>query len=475
MVEVFLIPILTGGMLVHLLWPDRDGKALLLKFFLGIGIGLGLSSLLYFLYMLFFAGQHWFLVIQLVIFAGLLANTIWEEKKRGWDFPKSWKLMHPTTMQSILMGFSCVVFLISLSSTASYLLRRKQGDWDAWMMFNRAARFVYLDPANWLESFSSKMDPIFHADYPLLLAMNTASGWDTLGRETPRVPMVLSALFAIGCAGLMVGALASVKSAGQAALGLIILWGTPLVVNEGAREMADLPLAFFILATGVLIYLYVLHHKPGLIALAGLTAGLAAWTKNEGSVYVIATGLALMVAFFREKPLRILSWYILGLALPFAIVLYFKFFLAPPSDVLSSGPARAIAQVLDISRHAQILQSFWSEIQQFGSWGIPGFSIGILPILLVYFLLFHPGVAREQQTAYLAGITMLIVQALGYYVVYLITPYDLTWHLFYSAERVILQIFPLILFLVLSASRTPESIFDSNTADPIGEKHAASY
>jgi 4-amino-4-deoxy-L-arabinose transferase-like glycosyltransferase len=319
------------------------------------------------------------------------------------------------------------------------------------------------------------MDPIFHADYPLLLAMNTASGWDTLGVETPHVPMVLSALFAIACAGLMVGALASVKSIGQAALGLIILWGTPLVVNEGAREMADLPLAFFIFATGILIYLYALHHKPGLIALAGLTAGLAAWTKNEGSLYVIATGLALGVAFFREKPLRILSWYVLGLALPLAIVLYFKFFLAPPSDVLSSGPARSISQVLDISRHAQILQSFWSEIQQFGSWGIPGFSFGILPILLVYFLLFHSGIAREQHTAYIAGITMLVIQALGYYAVYLITPYDLTWHLFYSAERVILQIFPLTLFLVLSASRTPESIFDSNSASQIGAQHAASH
>ncbi len=475
MVEVFLIPILTGGLLVHLFWPDREGKALILKFFLGIGIGLGLCSLLYFLYMLFFAGQHWFIVIQLAIFTGLLAITIWEEKKQGWDFPKPWKLVRLTNMQGILVGFSCVVFLISLSNTASYLLRRKQGDWDAWMMFNRAARFVYLDPANWLESFSPKMDPIFHADYPLLLAMNTASGWDTLGVETPRVPMVLSALFAIACVGLLVGALASIKSVGQAALGSIILWGTPLVVNEGAREMADLPLAFFILATGVLIYLYVLHHKPGLIALAGLTAGLAAWTKNEGSVFVLVTALALGVAFFREKPLRILSWYALGLILPLAIVLYFKFFLAPPSDVLSSGPARSIAQVFDISRHAQILQSFWSEIQHFGSWGIPGFSLGIFPILLVYFFLFRSEVAREHHTAYIAGFTMLVIQALGYYAVYLITPYDLAWHLFYSAERVILQIFPLILFLLLSASRTPESIFDPNSANQIGAKHAASH
>ena len=57
---------------------------------------------------------------------------------------------------------------------------------------------------------------------------------------------------------------------------------------------------------------------------------------------------------------------------------------------------------------------------------------------------------------------MLVIQALGYYAIYLITPYDLTWHLSYSIERIALQIFPLVAFLILSASRSPESVFDSH-------------
>ena len=131
--------------------------------------------------------------------------------------------------------------------------------------------------------------------------MNIASGWDTLGNETPRVPMVQSAIFAVACAGLLVSGLAATRTAGQAALGLIIFWGTPAVVNEGARELADLPLAYFFLATGILIYLYVLYRKPGLLTLAGLTAGLAAWMKNEGSVFVIATAAAVAIALSSAK------------------------------------------------------------------------------------------------------------------------------------------------------------------------------
>ena len=461
LILVFLLPILIGGLVVHLLWPERDFKILIFKAFLGIGIGLGLSSLLYFLYLFLFAGQHWFIFVQLAIFLILLIVTIWKERKQTWPPLPRWNL---TRTQTILSAIALIVFLISLASTASYLLRRKQGDWDAWMMYNRAARFVYRDQTHWLESFSRQMDPIFHADYPLLLAMNTASGWDALGTETPRVPMIQSALFAIGCLGLAVSALASIKSTGQAALGLILLWGTPALVDEGARELADVPLAFYILATGVLIYFFVMYKKPALIMLAGLTAGLAAWTKNEGSLFVIAAGIALVVAFFKERPWRVLLSYALGLIFPFAIVLYFKLFLAPPSDVLSNGAGRSLQQIFDGSRHLEVLKFFWDQFFHFGSWTGVSLAMGIIPVVLIYFLLFRVLINKEHRPAFLAGITIVVIQAAGDYGVYLISPYDLTWHLTFSAQRIVLQIFPLIAFLILCACRSPESVFNKEPA-----------
>lgn len=476
-IGIFLLPVLSGGMFVHLLWPERDLKLLFFKFFLGIGIGLGLSSLLYFLYLFAFAGQHWFVFIQLAIFLLLLAFTVWTERKRG---PFSLPHFNPTRTQIILAGIAVVVFIVSLLGTGSYLLRRQQGDWDAWMMFNRSARFIYRDQPHWLESFSRQVDPIFHADYPLLLGLNVASGWDALGAESAYVQMLQSALFALAALGILVSALASLRSLGQASVGLIVLWGTPTLVNEGAREMADLPVAFFILSTAILIYFYFVYKKPTLIVLSGLTAGLAAWTKNEGSLFVIGVGVALVVAFMFENShedtkkenvvtsrlrdlvvkfsgnvLPALFWYALGLAFPFVIVICFKLFLAPPSDVLSNGAMRSIQQILEISRHLEILQYLGRELYYFGGWTN---WFGIIPALFVYFLLFRLPVNKELRPAYIAGITMLAVQLFGDYGVYLITPYDLTWHLSYSIERIVLQIFPVIVFLVLAASRVPEEI-----------------
>ncbi len=471
----FLLPIVSGALLVHLLWPDREVRHWPLKGFLGIGLGLGLSSVLYFIYLLLFAGQGWFFIIQLVGLALLLSALILQERRRGLQLRPRFVLPSISSAQAILAAVASIVFLVSLLSTISYLLRRRQGDWDAWMMYNRAARFIYIDQVHWLQSFSTQMDPIFHADYPLLLAMNIASSWEMLGRDTPRVPMVQSGLFAVACVGLAASALLSVKSRGQAALGLAIIWGTPILVNEGARQMADVPLAFYILATGVLIYLYVLHRSPGLLLLAGITTGLAAWTKNEGSLFVIAAVAAVWLAAARGMRWQSMLWYFIGLAVPLAVVVYFKLALAPPSDVLSNGPARSIQQILEPARHIEIVRYVAGELIGFGSWNQDALPIGILVILAVYYLVFRTPISKALRPAYLAGGVMLGIQALGYYGIFLITPYDLAWHLSYSTTRLILQVYPLITFLVLAATATPEAVFASAPAQEQGGQHAASH
>jgi 4-amino-4-deoxy-L-arabinose transferase-like glycosyltransferase len=291
--------------------------------------------------------------------------------------------------------------------------------------------------------------------------MSIASGWDTLGSETPHVPMIQSALFGVACAGLCATALARMKSIGQAALGLAVLWGTPAVVNEGARELADLPLAYFFLATAILIYLYILRRQPGLLILAGVTAGLGAWMKNEGSVFVLAAGLALLVVSLREKPWRALLWYAAGIAIPMVVVLYFRLFMAPPSDVLSNSTGQSLAQALDLSRHVQILRAFGGELLHFGGWSLLELPVGVFIVLLVYLALAHEPKPEAGRQIAVVTILLIAVQMLGYYAVYVITPYDLTWHLRTSVERVFLQVFALAAFAVLYFTRTPESIFES--------------
>jgi hypothetical protein len=237
--------------------------------------------------------------------------------------------------------------------------------------------------------------------------------------------------------------------------------------------MADVPLAFFIAATGILVYLYVVEEKPGLLILAGICSGLAAWTKNEGSVVIVGTLLALGLAFRGRSASRRWLGYAAGLVLPLAVVLYFKLFLAPPGDILSRGPAGWLPQLLDVSRHAEIVRTLGQEFISFGAWEIGTASIGIIPVLLVYYLVSRAPVASQLRPAYTAGLVILLVQILGYYAAYIITPYNLVWHLSFSATRIVLQMFPLLLFLALSATVPLESVLARNSPAPQGVNHAS--
>ena len=60
------------------------------------------------------------------------------------------------------------------------------------------------------------------------------------------------------------------------------------------------------------------------------------------------------------------------------------------------------------------------------------------------------------------SLAILACQIMGYYVFYLISPYDLEWHLAYSLNRLFVHIYPAIVFVVLAASQTPETVFSSS-------------
>jgi len=460
---VFVPALLNGVLLADLLWPARTASALALKLFLGIGIGLGLRSLLYFIYLLVLPAQHAFIYVDLASTAALLGLLLLRNQKSG--AASSDNPMPPLTrFDRVAAVIAAIVVVVSLLSTANYLLRRRQGDWDAWMMYNRAARFLHMDQAHWLGSFSVQMDPIFHPDYPLFLAGDIVAGWELLGRESAGVPMLQSALFSIACLGLLASAVAAVRSFGQAMLGIVVLWGLPVFVNEGARQMADVPMAFFILATGTLLFMQALRPQRGLLALAGICAGLGAWTKNEGAVLVVAATAAVVLVLARRSSLRALFPFLAGAAVPVAILLGFRIFIAPSGDILGAAAGGTVQQILDPARHAVILTYLWGQVREFGSWSIPGLALGILPILLLYLVVFYRRPPRELAPALRTGSIILGVQILGYYAAYLVSPYDLAWHLTYSSTRIVLQVLPLLAFLILAATVDVGRVFDGPSA-----------
>ncbi len=448
----FSLPILTGILLSHLLWADKNTPIdLVIKLSMGIGLGLGISCLLYFIYLVLFAGSPYFLYVEFILFFAVTAAAYLKYKKTP-HIPAP--RLNITALQITLLLIAVILSVSSFAGLLDVSRKKAHGDWDAWMIYNRSARFIYRGQETWQDAFSKDLYVMFHADYPPLLAFDNASRWDILNKDTPYVPISLGMLFFLAPLGLCFSALASFKSLGQGAFGVILLSGVYFYLGEGARQTADLPLAFYILASVVFLFFHYREKGKGFIVLAAFMAVLAAWTKNEGIFFVFASTGVLFLASLWKRSFHDLLLYLAGLLVPLSLLLYFKFQFAPPSEFLSGSLDVLIQKITDISRHQLIFSAFKDFFLHGGGW----YNIGIYMVLGAYFLLFQSPI-RDTSGVVLIGFAILAVQIMGYYGVYLITPYNLEWHLGYSLNRLFMHIYPAAIFLMLAATQTPETVF----------------
>lgn len=447
---VYLPAVLAGGLLVHALWHGTQPSRLLLKFGLGIGLGLGLTSLLTFLTLLFTNRLIGFMAIQLFLLLGGVFLT-WHNWKSNPFVSEKFTF---TRLQKILLGAFFLILLVTASAYAIYAIMTPTGRFDAWMIYNRTARFIFRDPANWQNTLSPEMYWLFHADYPLLIPVNVAGAWNTLGSEIMRAPQAQSAYFLVGIFCVLMGVIAHLRTTAQSLLAGITLLAVPVFYYTAAREEADLAVAFFILATLALLFLYNNERKLVLIVLAGLSAGFAAWTKNEGLLFLVTGSMAWLVMLYRQRDLKALKWYMLGLALPLAVIVYFKLFLTPPNDLFDQSSSTSVFERLaNFERYSVIAKSFYEQIFIFGN--------GKLSLLLIvlYGLIVGLDKTNNRSQPALAATIAILLQLVGYFLIYVLTPHDLDWHLHTSLYRLMIHVFPAILFILFVSISDPESIF----------------
>lgn len=228
-------------------------------------------------------------------------------------------------------------------------------------------------------------------------------------------------------------------------------------VGHGASQYADVPLAFFLLATVVLLCLQ--DRSPGkrrgILALAGLSAGFALWTKNEGAIFVAALCVTRLAVVVRARGwrtfLREMLLFGAGLLPLLIVTACFKMRFAPRGPWLSAGFQSAIAGVGDPSRWHYITKALVRKSISFGRW-----PVGLSVALLVYLALLGVGLKERDRRGVAASLITFWLTIAGYFAAYLTTPCDLEWHLYTSVHRLILQLWPSFVFVFFLVVRTPE-------------------
>jgi hypothetical protein len=222
------------------------------------------------------------------------------------------------------------------------------------------------------------------------------------------------------------------------------------LVRNATAQMADVPLMFFLTAAIALLALQESapeEERAPLVALAGVAAALAAWTKNEGALFVIVFALAHGVTAARKNGWRAAGRTVVPLAagaLPVVLLLlYFKLALAPSgaASLWQQGPS-LLGRLTDPARHALIVREFATRTLLYRG---PGIDVGYVLLLYAIFAF----MTRARHATWLHGALTLVLLWAGYFVVYLTTPYDLGWHVVTSMDRLLLQTWPALVLVVM--------------------------
>lgn len=452
-----LSSVVTGVVLVQMLANPPTRSSPLLITSLSTGIGLGISSCIFVLW-LYIAGSagRGVAVVDLGLLALLSGLALW--KKRGRSDQTQVSKIKRANLLAYAASFSafgfCLIFATMIYGRTSRSL--PHGAWDAWAIWNLHARFLFRGGAFWKEEFSNVI-AWSHPDYPLLLPGAIARSWTYLGRESTLAPSLIAMCFTFGTVGTVFSALSTLRGRTQAFLGGAVLLASPFFLILGAWQYADVPLSFFIVAALALVALAEREHVDphGLRVLAGMCAGLAVWTKNEGWVFALSLAFTQLVMTLAQvgqsrKVIRVLA-FVAGFLPVAAVDLLFKVTVAPADYMFAPNQPSVLHRLANFPRYDPIAKAFWLGQLRVGGW-----RDNLIDVLVVYALLCGLYQGRNWGAIrFVLSITMAFTVT-GYFFAYVITPeQNVQLQLSASLNRLLLQLWPSLVFLIFLIIRDP--------------------
>jgi hypothetical protein len=315
------------------------------------------------------------------------------------------------------------VFLVT---NRCYYLAVPWGGWDAWGIWNYHARFL-MDDVQWRHVFlSTHFD---HPDYPLFLPANIAWITRLFGKEhLMMVSFGLSFFFTLLIPTLVFTAL--YRKSLFVATGIMVLFATnDFYLEAGVSQYADTPLAAFLLAA--IICIHASKDDKRMLLPAAFFAASMGWIKNEG----IALGLIFFLFYGKAYLSRYgLKSFVAGVALPLLTLAVFKIGYAPGNDLLEKSQG-VWEKLADAGRYRITWQYFSQNA-----------TMNFMP--LIYLFGAYLAVCAWQRKWPDRAIWLLLTCHAAYFLTYVLTPYDPTWHLRTSQERLMHQLMPAMMAVI---------------------------
>lgn len=436
-VLAFVIALLSGYFTVSII--DREME-LRFRILLSIPMGFAISSIFYFLYQCLdlynFRDFQWFEMIVLLVLVLVYYNQDKPEMAKH-KFRK-------------LSNWFYLVNIYALAIFLKYFINNPMGSWDGFRIWNIKAEFLYLQTPLWRNVFHL---PHFmsHCDYPMFLPSSVARIWQYVGHQCFWTNMLIGLFFTFGLVYLLYQAVSYFKSEKVAAVVCTVFMISDIFLVNGAAQCADIPLAMFFLSAIVCLFFYFKNKRFTTFLLSIIFAGLSAWVKNEGFMFLIMYSLVMLSWFAINKRVKkvIITAFISALFVMCSL-LYKKFTGAPNDLVYGFIEVKSYLFAFDMQRYLVILQTFLTLM--FGKFVL------FLSLVILTFKGFK--VREKIKNPFVLSTAIFLLMVVGYIAVYVLAPHDINWLTKNSMERIILQILPVFVFLFSIVLRIgkPDSI-----------------
>jgi len=450
---VIVLSIVAGWFLARALtagaWAAPRWASLLVEVSLGSLIGPGLVSVLFFGVAVAGGASRVGALGVVGVVLAIGAGVWWKftavegAPVASKKFPWAWVLW-------ICVGVGLVFLVLDFQAASS---ANPSGEWDAMSIWNLRARYLASGGEMWHRALSSEiggnMGGAQHPGYPLFLSGLIATAWSAAGEFDQTAPIGVSLVFAIGVLILLGASVACRKSTALGLLAWCVLLASEVFASQAAVQYSDLLQGFAFLATIVLLDAASERPGPRLWLAAGLAAGLACWIKNEGIPFTVA---ALAVAVWRFRK-RGLVWVGLGAAPGLLAVGALKLMAQGREGIFPHTVGEAVEKIAGAGRWWQAALGFGKAVYNAGNpWTHPVVLIAVLALALG----FVP--AAERRARWWLWVPVAVTAA-AEYSLYLVTTADLDWHISTSVSRLVAQLWPSLIWLVLVMLRTPEEFF----------------
>ena len=349
-----------------------------------------------------------------------------------------------TPVDWLVRGLFGIVAVMAVVSVVAVYTTAPHGEWDAWAVWNQKARFLYRGGTGWPALLANDWS---NPGHPLLVPTIVARLWAYAGAELTIVPVTVAVAFGTAIVTAVIGALDADRARAWIAGSVLLAAGT--FVQQVASQQADVPFAFFLVSTLIVLREVTISDGKGndlarSFLLAGTLAALATWTKNEGLLLVMATAaLVAWMALRHAQPGRAV-WWAIGAAPAVVTLAWFKLAMAPVAPgYLTEAPTIALLleRFFGPERHAVVDPLLWRYAS---AWGGP-LAGGVVPLgLAAAALVAATRIGRSARTI----LGVIGVMFAGYYGIYLLTSMDIEWLVMTTFDRLLVQIWPA---LVLAA------------------------